>query len=220
MQGESLSSVLDFPKGSVLGPLVIAGISMREDRIPELTKLGVKDSKRLTISRRETVNKKLQKLEAKIAFVRIQPSEIDKIVLKGEKYRKLNFLEAKAMAEVIDKLKPNVAFVDASDTSCERYRRQILDELDSDLPIVSEHKADETYPIVSAASILAKVERDRCIKSIHERWGNIGTGYPSDQTTKEFLKDIINREKNLPKFVRRSWKTVRRILENQEEETR
>lgn len=189
---------------------------MREDRIQELIKLGVKDSKTLTPSRRETLNTKLRRLEAKIAIVRVQPSEIDKTVFRGEKYRKLNFLEAKAMAEVIAKLRPSIAFVDASDISCERYRRQILDELEFDLPIVSEHKADETYPIVSAASILAKVERDRCIRSICERWGNIGTGYPSDQTTKDFLEITISRKGRLPRFVRRSWKTVRKILEDQE----
>lgn len=189
---------------------------MREERIPELIKLGVKDSKKLAPSRREALNTRLQTLEAKIAFVRVQPSEIDKTVFRAEKYRKLNFLEAKAMAEVITKLRPSIAFVDASDVSCDRYRRQILGELEFDLPIVSEHKADETYPIVSAASILAKVERDRCIRSICERWGDIGTGYPSDQTTKEFLDKAISRKGKLPRFVRRSWKTVRRILEIQE----
>ncbi len=189
---------------------------MREDRIQDLIRIGVKDSKTLTPSRRETLNTKIRRLEAKIAFRRIQPSEIDKTVFRGEKYRKLNFLEAKAMAEVIAKLRPSIAFVDASDISCERYRRQILDELEFDLPIVSEHKADKIYPIVSAASILAKVERDQCIRSICERWGDVGTGYPSDQTTKDFLDETISRKERLPKFVRRSWKTVRRILEKRE----
>lgn len=212
-QGESLGDYLGFPRGSVLGPLVIAGISMRDDQIPGLRRLGVKDSKDLTPSRREVLDSRLRETGAKIAIVRIQPSAIDKTVLRGEKYRKLNFLEAKAMAAVIAKLRPSIAFVDASDISCDRFRRQILEELGFEIPIVSEHKADQTYPIVSAASILAKVERDRCIRSIRRRWGDIGSGYPSDRRTVEFLQKTVSKNGAPPDFVRRSWRTVRRILE-------
>jgi len=199
----------------VLGPLVVAGISMREDETKDLKRIGVKDSKRLTSSRREALNIRLREIGAKIALVRVQPSEIDRIVLHGERYRKLNFLEARAMARVIAKLRPDIAFVDASDVSCDRFKRQILGELGFDLPIISEHRADETYPIVSAASILAKVERDRCIRSICRRWGNIGSGYPSDRRTIMFLDEVIGRRGSIPRFVRRSWKTVRRIREHQ-----
>jgi len=204
---------LGFPRGSVLGPLVVAGISMRERQVEELRRLGVRDSKRLTPPKREMLDAKLREMGAKTAFVRIQPQEIDETVLRGKRYRKLNFLEAKAMAIAITELRPSVAFVDASDVSCERFRRQILQELRFKIPIISEHRADQTYPIVSAASILAKVERDRCIRSISRRWGDIGSGYPSDEKTLTFLNEILSRKDAMPTFIRGSWKTVRRILE-------
>ncbi len=207
-----MSDNLGFPRGSVLGPLVIAGISMRDDQVDELGRLGVRDSKSLTPSRREALDSRLREMGANIALVRIQPSKIDETVLRAEKYRKLNFLEAKAMAAVIAELNPSIAFVDASDVSCERFRTQITGELEFGIPIVSEHKADQTYPIVSAASILAKVERDRCIESIRRRWGEVGSGYPSDRRTVEFLHETIDKNRSIPAFVRRSWKTVRRIL--------
>jgi len=207
-----LGSDPGFPKGSVLGPLIVAGISIGEDKIDELKRLGVKDSKSLTPSRRETLNRGIRETGAEIILVKIQPSEIDKTVLRRERHRKLNFLEAKAMAEVIAGLRPSIAFVDSCDVSCDRFRRQILEELGFNLPIISEHEADRTYPIVSAASILAKVERDRCIRSIRRRWGDVGSGYPSDRKTVAFLSEAINRG-NLPRFVRKSWRTVRRILE-------
>ena len=219
MQGERLSCrSLNFPRGSVLGPLVVAGISIRESRIGELSRLGVRDSKSLSPSRRTALNKRLRGIGAKIALAKVQPSEIDKAVLKGERYRKLNFLEAKAMAKVITKLRPNIAYVDASDVSCERFETQIQEELGFRLPIVSEHKADITYPIVSAASILAKVERDRCMRSICRRWGDAGTGYPSDHRTVTFLNEMVRSGDKLPGFVRKSWKTCRRILASQEVE--
>jgi len=204
-----------FPKGSVLGPLVVAGISIGEDRADELKRLGVRDSKSLTPSRREALNREIREIGAEVVLVKIQPSEIDKAVFRGERYRRLNFLEAKAMAEAIAELKPSIAFVDSCDVSCDRFRSQILEELGFNLPIISEHKADKTYPIVSAASILAKVERDRCIRSIRRRWGNVGSGYPSDAKTKVFLSDMISSGVSLPRFVRKSWRTVRRILETE-----
>jgi ribonuclease HII len=200
----------------VLGPLVVAGISIEEDKMDELKRLGVKDSKSLTPSRREALNRGIREIEAEIVLVKIQPPEIDRTVRRGEKYRRLNFLEAQAMAEVIAKLRPSIAFVDSCDVSCDRFRRQILEELEFNLPIISEHKADKTYPIVSAASILAKVERDRCIRSIRRRWKDIGSGYPSDRKTVVFLNESINSGANLPRFVRKSWRTVRRILETEQ----
>ena len=200
----------------MLGPLVVAGISIEEDKIDELKRLGVRDSKSLTPSRREALNRGIREIEAEIALVKIQPSKIDKMVLRGEKYRRLNYLEARTMAEVIAELRPDIAFVDSCDVSCDRFRRQILEGLEFSLPIISEHKADKTYPIVSAASILAKVERDRCIRSIRRRWGDIGSGYPSDRKTVVFLNNSINSGANLPRFVRKSWRTVRRILETEQ----
>ncbi|MCW4027390.1 MAG: ribonuclease HII, partial [Candidatus Bathyarchaeota archaeon] len=68
-----------------------------------------------------------------------------------------------------------------------------------------------TYPIVSAASIIAKVKRDTAIASLRKQHGDLGSGYPSDPKTIEFLKKWIKTRGSYPEFVRKSWKPARRI---------
>ena len=141
----------------------------------------------------------------------IEPQEIDSIVLRGKPLKRLNQLEAKFVAKILEKLKPDVGYVDAPDTSPERFACQIIQNLSQPIKIISEHKADQKYPVVSAASILAKQKRDEIINNLHEIYGDFGSGYPSDPKTKKFLKKWINRNRcNLP-IVRRTWKTFKNI---------
>jgi len=81
---------------------------------------------------------------------------------------------------------------------------------------VVENFADRNYPIVGAASILAKVERDRRISQLEKLYGPLGSGYPSDERTIEFLKGYLRRRQDLPPIVRRRWKTIRRVKEKWE----
>jgi len=78
------------------------------------------------------------------------------------------------------------------------------------IKIVSEHKADRNYPIVSAASIIAKVERDREIAELAKYYGDFGSGYPSDPRTMRFLKQCVEKSYDYPNFVRRSWKPAKK----------
>jgi ribonuclease HII len=105
-------------------------------------------------------------------------------------------------------------WVDASDVKPERYARHILDQLPPDLRrivLISEHKADRKYPIVSAASIVAKVKRDSEISKLWEEYGNFGSGYVTDPVTIRFLKEWRRKRRDYPPMVRRSWKTIREI---------
>ena len=117
------------------------------------------------------------------------------------------------MAGVIEELKPDRAYVDASDVKPDRYGDQIKNMLSFNVELVSEHKADSKYLIVSAASILAKVKRDSYIKELQKEYGDFGTGYPHDQRTIKFLKKQIELRGSPPSFVRKSWRTVQRIME-------
>ncbi|MCK4243828.1 ribonuclease HII, partial [Candidatus Bathyarchaeota archaeon] len=103
-----------------MGPLVITGILITRDQLTALKTLGVKDSKALSPRKREDLSKQIKELIIKQACVELSPLNIDRVVLKGKKLHKLNFLEAQAMAEVINELKPDVAYVDASDVKAER----------------------------------------------------------------------------------------------------
>ena len=121
-------------------------------------------------------------------------------------------LEAKVMAQVIEKLKPQLAYVDSSDTRTERFKNNILDCLSFTPRIISEHKADVNYPIVSAASIMAKVHRDSRIEEIKKEYGEVGSGYAHDVVTIKFLRDYYSDHGDFPPIVRRSWKTLGNIV--------
>ena len=115
------------------------------------------------------------------------------------------------MAEVITHLRPTVAYVDASDVLPERFGRHISEEIPFKVKIVSEHKADKIYPVVSAASIIAKVDRDRVISDLHREYGDFGSGYASDSRTIRFLEEWIKTHDDYPSFVRRSWAPAKKI---------
>ncbi|MEM3703169.1 MAG: ribonuclease HII [Candidatus Bathyarchaeia archaeon] len=216
-----VAGVDDAGRGSIIGPLIIAGILIDEKDLPKLVQLGVKDSKLLSPSRRETLAVEIKRIAQKHAVVKLSPAEIDKVVEKGKKLHKLNRLEAQAMAKVIELLKPDVAYVDASDVLEERFKQQIIECLPLKVKIISEHKADRKYPVVSAASIIAKVERDREIAELKAKYGDFGCGYPTDSKTVEFLRLCLKSLGEYPEFVRKSWRPAKKIkIENNSWQTR
>ena len=206
-----LAGVDDAGRGPVIGPLVIAGILLDERDLPELEALKVEDSKLLSPLKREWFAEEIEKMALKYHVVEFSPAEIDRVVIQGRKYHRLNRLEACGMAEVILNLKPDVAFVDASDVVASRFGEHILERLPFKVDVVSEHKADRNYPIVSAASILAKVRRDAEVAKLRNEYGDIGSGYASDHRTKNFLKRWMRDHGSYPECVRKSWETAKRI---------
>jgi ribonuclease HII len=198
-------------RGCVLGPLAVAGVSVDSARLEELAALGVKDSKLLSPSQRDSLYTEIMKVCNKVEVSRIPPKMIDRYVSRGKKYRRLNYLEAIHMAKVIDALGVDEVFVDAPDTNQARFQMELAELLTSKPRIVAEHKADVNYPVVSAASIVAKVERDRDIAELRELHGDFGSGYPSDPDTIAFLESWVKSRSSQPEFARKSWKTWDRI---------
>ena len=192
-------------RGSMLGPLVIAGITINRSKINLLKKQGVRDSKKLSPATRERLYKKIISIVDDYYVVKIPPRVIDKSVSNHS----LNHLEAKYMAKVISKLSPSIAFVDSCDINSKRFGKEIS-KLTSNTKIRSHHHADSKFITVSAASILAKVSRDRAITRLKKKH-NIGSGYPSDPKTKVFVKKSIRRNQNLT-FLRKSWKPVQILM--------
>ena len=80
----------DAGRGSMLGPLVIAGISLEKKNLRKLTSLGVKDSKKLSSKSREILFKKIVEIVDDYYIVKIPPRSIDASVKK----HLLNNLEA------------------------------------------------------------------------------------------------------------------------------
>jgi ribonuclease HII len=211
-----IAGVDDAGRGAVIGPLVIAGVLMNEEDIAKLVQLGVKDSKLLSPHRREYLAPEIKRIAKNYTVIKLQPPEIDKVVKTGGKLRRLNRLEAQTMAKVIETLKPDKAYVDASDVLEERYKQHIQECLMFKVDIVSEHKADRKYPIVGAASIIAKTERDREIAELQKVYGDFGCGYPTDQKTIAFLQHMLETLGEYPEFVRKSWKPAKKAKSDNE----
>jgi len=206
-----IAGVDDAGRGAVVGPLVIAGVLLKEEDLPTLKELGVKDSKLLSPHRREVLAVEIKKIVQKHCVEKLQPREIDVVVNSGRKLHKLNWLEAQTMARVIEALRPDMVYVDASDVLEERFKQHILECLPFRVDIVSEHKADRNYVAVSAASIIAKVERDREIALLAEVYGDFGSGYPSDPRTMSFLERLMQTSEDYPEYIRKSWKPAKRV---------
>ncbi|MFA4862105.1 ribonuclease HII [Methanoregula sp.] len=192
-------------KGSVLGPMVIAAVGVTSESV--LEGLGVKDSKELSPKERERLYGLIRK-RCTVSTVRLDAQDIDRI--RGE--MTLNAAVARAHAQAINKISPSCAYVDACDVNTLRYAEMVKSSLDSPCEIVSEHHADQKFAVVSAASIVAKVVRDRAIVSFAKKYGEIGSGYPSDPVTIRYLSDYIDEHKVPPPIARKSWKTVSNLI--------
>jgi ribonuclease HII len=193
-------------RGPVLGPLVVAGVAVETD--VALRQMNVRDSKKLSPERREALAPAIEQV-ARYELVVMPAEQID--VMRTE--MSLNDLEAKLFAELIQRLRPETAYVDAADVDEIEFKRCVQRELPFPVEIVSQHNADELFPVVSAASILAKVRRDREMRTIQEEFGvPIGSGYSHDVQTIAFLEKWIKETGTLPRHTRTSWDTARRLL--------
>jgi ribonuclease HII len=203
-------------KGPVLGPMVVSAIACENQ--DELIEIGVRDSKTLTPKKRKEIYNVLTENYSYHCVV-ITASEIDAL----RELMTMNVITAKSHAIAIkevtaiipDTLSTHV-YIDACDVNEKRYGSVISGYVGSSYTIIAKHRADSFYPVVAAASIVAKVTRDHIIKDIKtdlfEEWGDIGSGYPSDPKTIRFLKEYIEKNHKVPYIARSSWATVKNIL--------
>ena len=190
-------------RGPIIGDLVIAGILIKESEENLIKEAD--DSKKLSKYKRKLLFKIFSKLEHKLIV--IPPKEIDEAVESKE--TNLNWLEANKTAEIINELKPDKAIIDCPSNNTRAYReylRKLL--INKETELIVENKSDSSYKIVGAASILAKVTRDKRIKELEKKYGKIGSGYPSDPITQKFLKENWDRH---PEIFRKSWLPYKNI---------
>jgi len=173
--------------------------------------MGVKDSKQLSPAQRSKLYPQILKLCKNVSTEVLAPSDIDRYVEPKIRLKGLNYLEALSIAKILSSLDAEVSYVDSCDVNPKRFAKIISDIMKKKQRLVVSHHADEIYTSVSAASIVAKVTRDRHVQKIGRKYGDIGSGYPSDPQTIEFLQKWVKRELSVPPFARRSWKTWLRI---------
>jgi ribonuclease HII len=211
-----IAGVDEAGRGPLIGPMIICGVLVTPAALDDIEHIGVRDSKMLTPKRRGTLAAKIESIADRIVARSVSASDIDRL----RKQITMNEIEVKEFVEVAKTLNPQKLYLDAADVKAKRFGERIGEMsglLSKGAVIVSEHKADSKYPIVSAASIIAKVQRDRAITRLHSRFGDFGSGYPSDPKTIEFVKSLIRNNEKLPSIIRHSWNSVKRIQEEIEQ---
>ena len=214
----------DAGRGPLIGPLILAGVLADKNSETALKRLNVADSKILSHPERIRLSKLIKESVLTYHVVKSLPSEIDSAI---NSKLNLNTLEALKTAEIIneinsgklkkEKIKVIVDCPSVNTSAWTRTLESFIEHKDN-LKIVCEHKADANYPVVSAASILAKVAREEAVDSLKNKYGNIGSGYPSDPITKEFLKSQGSRLKDSGIF-RKSWATWKALFPEKSQST-
>ena len=176
-------------RGPIMGPLVLCGILIKEEDEAKLIALKVKDSKLLTKIKREAMFDKIKDISYRYHVTVIYPDEIDRAVNNVDGLN-LNKLEAIKSAEILNLLSPDKAIIDAPSNNIRSYKEFLTGFIkNKSMEIILEHKADMNYPVVSAASIIAKVTRDNEIEKIKKKIKiDFGSGYMADSKTVDFLE--------------------------------
>ncbi len=199
-------------RGAVIGPLVITGVILNQDHLHKIN--GLKDSKKLTPSKRLEIFNKFNH-NVRLRIIEIYPKEIDDALESKE--LNLNWLEARKIAVIINHLKPDKAIIDCPSSNKQSFLTYLKEYLTTNPKIILEHQADEKYPVVALASIFSKVTRDTIVKEIEDKIKkNIGSGYPSDPRTKEFLKKY---HKDYVNIIRTSWQTYKKLTKKKKQTT-
>jgi ribonuclease HII len=212
LEGPVQAGIDEAGRGPVLGPLVVAGVAA-EDPAP-LAEMGCRDSKMLSPAKREALDRLLRKASG----VRIEVRVIEATTLDAERQRRsLNDIEADRFREIALAFQPRILYVDAADVDAARFGRSVSRGLPLTTKVVSEHRADDSYPIVGAASIVAKVARDAAVAELARRLERklempLGSGYAHDDRTRLFLQAWHARFGDLPEGTRRSWATIKDML--------
>ena len=197
-------------RGCVIGPMIIAAVAT--DDPLRLSLLNLKDSKVLSPSRRKTLSKEIKK-NAYVKLVKISARKLTELMNKMS----LNKIELLYMAKLInqfisDGYNIKKVYIDCPENNTEKFKELIKQKLTKKIEIVAEHKADTKYPIVSGASIIAKVARDNEIEKIKKIVNyDFNSGYSSDPITINYLKHNYDNEKLSP-FIRKKWSTYIRLV--------
>lgn len=187
--------------------MVVAGVAIYEEDVPNLLELGVRDSKKISHKKREELYEKI----IKIGKYHIEVIDAEIIDREREK-KSLNDIEIDLMVKIINELKPDIVQIGSPDINIKNFVNKITMKV-KNVQITSAHHAESIFPTVAAASILAKVTRDRIIEDLKKIYGDFGSGYPSDQKTKNFILNAIEKGE-VPSIIRKSWKTFTKLNAN------
>ena len=177
-------------RGPLVGPVVCACVVFPKDYVND----EINDSKKLTEKKRERLYDIIMKDALSVGVSIIPPKVIDEInILEASRLGMKN-----AYIEANKRIKIDVLLTDYMD-------------IDLDIPVEKIVKGDSKSISIAAASIIAKVTRDRILNELDEKYPMYGykkhKGYP----TKAHLEAIKNY--GITEEYRKSYKPVQEILE-------
>jgi len=198
-------------RGPVVGSMFIGGFLVEEEDLESVEELGVKDSKKLSDMKRENLRGRLEEF-GDVFLEEITADDIDDL----REVMSLNEIELKGFADLIERAEPDKVIMDLPEPDGDRFIGKVKDLLDSNgegIDFTAEHGADDTFPVVSAASIVAKSARESHVEELHRKYGyEFASGYPHDKPTIECLEKFVEEKGELPPETRLSWSTAERIL--------
>jgi len=189
-KNKTVAGVDEAGRGPLAGPVVVAAVILN----PEIEIEGLNDSKKISEKKREEL------------FEIIRETAIDWNVqiIPAKKIDEINILQATflGMEKAVENLevKPEVCLIDGNQLSekLKHFARAII-------------KGDSHFASIAAASILAKVTRDRIMKKLHEKFPvynfKKNKGYP----TREHLKAIS--KYGIISAHRKSYRPVREAID-------
>ena len=211
---------------------MISVIAITKAKEAKLSKIGVRDSKLLSRRKREFLYDEIASLAEEVKVYKITNSEIDRAMAGGVS---LNGLEALNFARLIDELSvlPKRIYLDSPDVIEDKFGIRVclfskrtmtvngtsgmsnpIIGAQEAIKLISEHKSDVKYPVVSGASIIAKVTRDDEMDRITDEVGvDMGSGYPSDEKTINAIKKNLDDSK-VASYLRNRWKTMAAIRQS------
>ncbi len=225
-----IAGVDEAGRGPVIGPLVVATVLAKSQH--GMARLGVKDSKQLSPAKREELAPRIHEKAHAVEIRVISSQELDRRM----PHQTLNDIEVEAFGELLGRVKPREAIIDACDVDAARFGRLVAARIgpapevalvantakraihalaqhdEGPCTVRSEHGADARHAIVAAASIIAKVERDRLVSELEAEYGVIGSGYASDPKTKAFMASYFEAHGVIPPCARKFWETSRRLV--------
>jgi len=205
----------DATRCPVIGSLFVAGVLADRKAINHFKKIGVKDSKLLTKSKRFKLFEEILK-HSNVAVTMITPECISKDVNLDGEILNLNDKEMIAYLSIVNRLNTDDVriIVDNFEHSregfvkrAEKYKKYNWNKW------IIEHDADKKYTIVGAASIVAKCYSDMEFDYLNEKY-NLGSGNPNDSKTIEFIKKHLNHKPKCQdgcQWIRWNWHTIKRL---------
>lgn len=191
-------------RGPVIGPLVFCGYTIKESRARRLKKIGVRDSKELSIQRMREIFPELERYAENIFYIEVDPALIDS--------KNLSEITFEKIVELINSSRAEVVYFDAPvpQRFVDKYVSRIKKSIEREVEVIGAIKGDKKFPSVSAASICAKLKREERIEELKKNYGDFGSGYPGDAKTLSFIRECLNNGV-LPDILRKKWETLKKI---------